>query len=170
MILTLSILEKNFNRQLTSKSTKSKKSNRSGRSGKKDDKKSEEKKKADEEDAKSAKSGLKEAGKHTDQDGVTIDKDTIGTKDGSAEPTIKEKGWFTKQNIQNFLHFYFQEKIKNEKIHMIVGQAYLNFLQGLEKPMQLNEMRNMKEPNYTKLRELLRNPENFGDNVLKVFA
>mmetsp|Transcript_12835 Transcript_12835/g.21718 ORF Transcript_12835/g.21718 Transcript_12835/m.21718 type:complete len:236 (-) Transcript_12835:78-785(-) len=33
--------------------------------------------------------------------------------------------------------------------------------------MKLNEMRNMKEPNYTKLRNILRTPETYGDQVLK---
>jgi hypothetical protein len=43
IILVLSIIEKNFNRQLTSKSTKSKKSSKSSKSGaKKEDKKTEE--------------------------------------------------------------------------------------------------------------------------------
>lgn len=37
MVLTLSIIEKNFNRQLTSKSSKSKKSSKSGKSSKKAD-------------------------------------------------------------------------------------------------------------------------------------
>jgi len=44
------------------------------------------------------------------------------------------------------------------------------FLEGLERPIKLNEMRVMKEPNYSKLREILRDPRLYGDPLLKVFA
>jgi len=36
--------------------------------------------------------------------------------------------------------------------------------------MKLNEMRNMKEPNYSKLRAVIRDPKYFGDPVLKALA
>lgn len=36
--------------------------------------------------------------------------------------------------------------------------------------MKLNEMRNMKEPNYTKLREVLRDPRLYGDPIMRIFA
>ena len=99
IIITLSIIEKNFNRQLTSKSTKSKKSNKSGKSKKTDDKKSqkddEESKKKEEDDGKSQGAG---DGAKTDADGSTIMQEKQEF-DPTADPTIKEKGWFTKQNI-----------------------------------------------------------------------
>lgn len=41
-------------------------------------------------------------------------------------------------------------------MHLVVDQSVEKFLNGLEKPMQLNEMRVMKEPNYGKFRELIR--------------
>ena len=36
--------------------------------------------------------------------------------------------------------------------------------------MQLNEMRNMKEPNYSKLRAILRDTTQYGDRVLRFLA
>jgi len=36
--------------------------------------------------------------------------------------------------------------------------------------MKLNEMRNMKEPNYSKLRSVLRDPRLYGDPIMRVFA
>lgn len=167
MILTLSILEKHFNRQLTSKSSKSKGSKRSGKSGSR---------KAKEDDAKSHKSGASAKSGKKSEVGEESKHSEVGTpakgKDDSkldflSEPTIKEKGWWNKEMIQNFIHTYIQDKKKTEKIHMVVGHAYEQFLGGLEKaPMKLNEMRNMKEPNYSKLRSIIRDPSKFGDPVL----
>lgn len=80
---------------------------------------------------------------------------------------MRERGWFTRQNIQSFLHFMISEKLNAPKMQMVIGQSYETFIEGLEKPMKLNEMRNMKEPNYSKLRALLRDPECYGDPVLR---
>lgn len=49
---------------------------------------------------------------------------------------------------------------------MVVGHAYMKFISNLEKPMKLNEMRNMKEPNYSIIREILRDPKKYGDITL----
>jgi hypothetical protein len=50
----------------------------------------------------------------------------------------------------------------------VVGHAYGKFLSGLQpKPMALNEMRNMKEPNYSRLREVVRDPRLYGDPLLR---
>ena len=38
------------------------------------------------------------------------------------------------------------------------------------KPMALNEMRNMKEPNYSKIREIIRDPRLFGDPLMRKLA
>jgi hypothetical protein len=51
----------------------------------------------------------------------------------------------------------------HDKIQLVIGHAYNKFISNLEKPMKLNEMRNMKEPNYSKIREILRNPKLYGD-------
>jgi len=171
LILTLSILEKHFNRQLTSKSSKSKGSKRSGKSGSR---------KAKDGDAVSHKSGASgksgkksevgEESKHSEAGTPAKDKDASKLS-FTAEPTIKEKGWWNKEMIQSFIHTYIQDKKKTEKIHMVVGHAYEQFLQGLEKaPMKLNEMRNMKEPNYSKLRSVIRDPSKFGDPVLTLLS
>lgn len=172
LILTLSILEKHFNRQLTSKSSKSKGSKRSGKSG--------SRKAKDGDDAKSHKSGASgksgkksevgEESKHSEAGTPAKDKDASKLS-FTAEPTIKEKGWWNKEMIQSFIHTYIQDKKKTEKIHMVVGHAYEQFLNGLEKaPMKLNEMRNMKEPNYSKLRSVIRDPSKFGDPVLTLLS
>ena len=50
---------------------------------------------------------------------------------------------------------------------LTVPHEYISFIEGLEKPMKLNEMRNMKEPNYSKLRGILRDPALYGDLVLR---
>jgi hypothetical protein len=51
---------------------------------------------------------------------------------------------------------------------LTVGSAYEKFLGGLEKAMKVNEMRLMKEPNYSKLRATIRNPVLNGDCMLRV--
>jgi hypothetical protein len=53
--------------------------------------------------------------------------------------------------------------MKCEKFVLTVGHAIEDFLTGLEKPLTLNEMRVMREPNYSKFRELLADPANWDD-------
>lgn len=150
---------------MTSKSTKSKKSSKSSKSGakKEDSKKTEEEAKQPTEEGKSQGG---ETGK-TEGDGAAAAGEPPNP---GAEPVVKEKGWFTKQNIQNFIHYFIGEKAKAEKLSLVVGHAYQRFLEGLERPMKLNEMRNMKEPNYSKLRETVRDPRLYGDPIMRVFA
>ena len=57
-----------------------------------------------------------------------------------------------------------------DKIQMVIGHAYMKLISGLEKPMKLNEMRNMKEPNYSRIREILRDPKKYGDLTLAKMA
>lgn len=151
LIITLSILEKNYNRQLTTGSRKSKASKKSGASSRKRS-----------EDAK----------KKTEEDEKSMAKTEGGASAAvSVEPKIAENGWFTKQNIQNFIHeFVNGDAMKVEKMPMVVGMAYQQFLGNLEKKMALNEMRNMKEPNYSKLRTILRDTTQYGDRVLRLLA
>lgn len=52
--------------------------------------------------------------------------------------------------VQNFLFLYIDTKMRTEKLHLQVGKAFEDFLNGLEKPLQLNEMRVMKEANYVR--------------------
>jgi hypothetical protein len=154
---------------LTSKSTKSKKSSKSSKSGaKKEEKKTEEESKHATEEAKSQADGASK----TDREGAAAsEKGAAGViENPGAEPVIKEKGWFTKQNVQNFIHYFIGEKAKAEKLTLVVGHAYQKFIEGLERPMKLNEMRIMKEPNYTKLREVLRDPRLYGDSIMRAFA
>lgn len=150
---------------MTSKSRQSKKSSKSSKS--KDKEKKDEEKKKEEEDAKSRKS----EGAKTDRDSTKGEATSAyNSFNPSVEPNIKEKGWWTKSNVQNFIHHYIGERLTVEKMQLIVGPAYQKFLEGLEKPMKVNEMRNMKEPKYSKLRETIRNPKNYGDPVMKFFA
>lgn len=84
MVLVLSIMERNWNRKLTSTSQKSKGSRRSGTS------KAQSK---PDEDAKSNKSGKKsEAGRSE----KSSPEKQMGPYDPSVEPECKEKGWFSK--------------------------------------------------------------------------
>jgi len=154
---------------LTSKSTKSKKSSKSSKSGaKKEEKKTEDDAKQPTEEGKSQHGDAS----RTDREGAAASEKGAGgvLENPGAEPVIKEKGWFTKQNVQNFLHYFIGEKAKAEKLTLVIGHAYQKFLEGLEKPMKLNEMRNMKEPNYSKLREVLRDPRLYGDPIMRAFA
>jgi hypothetical protein len=80
----------------------------------------------------------------------------------------KDNNIASNEVIQTYIHQYVLEKLKSEKMHIIVDKAAEKFLNGLEKPMQLNEMRVMKEPNYGKFRDILKHLENQGDPVLKV--
>ena len=69
--------------------------------------------------------------------------------------------------VQNFLFLYIDSKMKTEKFTFLVGNIVEEFLASLPNPLQLNEMRVMKEQNYIKFRELLSDPNSYGDEVLK---
>ena len=56
--------------------------------------------------------------------------------------------------------------MKTEKINLLVGNAVEEFLGSLPQPLKLNEMRIMKENNYTKFRSILSDPEMYGDEIL----
>ena len=57
--------------------------------------------------------------------------------------------------MQGFISTYISEKLKSEKLGMQVDARYEKFLNALANPLQLNEMRTMKEDNYNGLRKLL---------------
>ena len=59
--------------------------------------------------------------------------------------------------VQNFLYSFILEKIKTEKLSMQVDHRFEKYLNNLANPLQLNEMRTMKEEKYTDLRTLLSN-------------
>lgn len=57
--------------------------------------------------------------------------------------------------IQKFIYDYVLERLKSDKLSIQVDAAYQNFLQKLPAPLAINEMRTIKEPNYSALREIL---------------
>lgn len=58
--------------------------------------------------------------------------------------------------IQTFIYMYVLEKLKVEKLSIQVDPKFEQFLNNLGTPLELNQMRTMKLPNWEKLRELLR--------------
>lgn len=91
---------------------------------------------------------------------------------GAAKVAEKNKiaDFFEPRVIQNFLFTFIETKLKTERFTLMVGKAYEQFLLTLEKPLQLNEMRVMKENNYAKLRQVLSDPELYGDEVLALMS
>lgn len=71
--------------------------------------------------------------------------------------------------MQNFIHDFIAEKLKTEKLSVVVGHAYEKFLGSLERgPLKLNEMRPLREPNYSRLRAILRDPSCQGDGAFSL--
>lgn len=68
--------------------------------------------------------------------------------------------------VQHFIYTYINEKLKTEKLWLHVSAEFEEFLNSLSVPLQLNEMRTMKEHNYEKFRELLRT--HIGSPALKL--
>jgi Radial spoke protein 3 len=91
---------------------------------------------------------------------------------GAAKIAEKNKitDFFEPRVIQNFIFTFIETKLKTEKFTFMVGIEYEQFLNSLEKPLQLNEMRAMKESNYIKFRQLLSDPSKYGDEVLSLMA
>lgn len=67
--------------------------------------------------------------------------------------------------IQSFLYNYIGEKMRTETINIQVSQAYADFLNDLPLPLDLQEMRTLKEKKYDELRALLY--KEMGGQVLK---
>ena len=78
----------------------------------------------------------------------------------------KLEDFLTPNVVQNFIFNYIDQKMKTEKFTFMVGKQIETFLNTLEKPLQLNEMRVMKEANYQKFRSLLSDVSVYGDEVL----
>lgn len=84
-----------------------------------------------------------------------------------AESGIRSERRLINANIiQEFLYNYIQEKLKSEILIMNVSRSFEQFLFKLEKKMQLNEMRYMKEDKYLKFREII--SKELADPVLEV--
>jgi hypothetical protein len=78
----------------------------------------------------------------------------------------KIEEFLTPNVIQNFLFNFIDQKMRTDKFTLLVGKQIEHFLNTLEKPLQLNEMRVMKEANYQKFRSLLSDISVYGDEVL----
>ena len=91
-------------------------------------------------------------------------------KDGvsQAESIIEQEHQILdKQKIQKFIYDYILEKQKVEKMSIQVDPEFEHYLKnGLKVPLELNNMRTMKEPNYSAFRELIR--EKAGGYVLNM--
>lgn len=70
------------------------------------------------------------------------------------------------QVVQNFIYIYVNEKLKSEKLALQVDSRFEKFLNNLANPLQLNEMRTMKEGNYETIRDIL--DKYMGSPVLKL--
>lgn len=78
----------------------------------------------------------------------------------------KIEDFLTPNIVQNFLLNFIDQKMRTERFTLLVGKEIETFLNTLEKPLQLNEMRVMKEANYQKFRSLLSDVSIYGDEVL----
>ena len=59
------------------------------------------------------------------------------------------------QVVQQFIFTYIQEKLKTDKFSLLTDSRYEKFLQSLPSPLELNQMRKMKEDKYLFMRKLL---------------
>lgn len=167
IIIVLSIMERNFNRQLTSKS---KKSNRSGRSRKSADK-NKSGAESGKEDATSHKSGKSGAEEEKKSEAAVSEKMKPADIDYSVEPNYIEKGWFDRAHVQQFLQAYIGEKLRSPQLQLVVGHAYEKFISSLPQPLPMNQTRkNMRDEAYKNLRQILRTPSKFGDPVFATLA
>jgi hypothetical protein len=59
--------------------------------------------------------------------------------------------------VQKFLYEYIETKLKTERLSIQIDPMIEHFMKtGLRVPLELNQIRTMKEPNYSEFRELLR--------------
>ena len=81
---------------------------------------------------------------------------SAGQKSEGASSQVPRK-ILNPQVVQNFIYVYILEKLKSEKLSMLVDSRYEKYLNNLPNPLQINEMRTMKEEKYTELRTLISN-------------
>lgn len=67
----------------------------------------------------------------------------------------QDRMFFNPPTIQGFIYNYIGEKLKTERIQFVVDHRFESFINSLPVPLNLNEMRTLKEANYSKLRALL---------------
>jgi hypothetical protein len=87
-----------------------------------------------------------------------------GLKDSQAELPEQEKEKepevvhqiLNNPNIQRFIYDYILEKLKAEKLTIQVDPQFEEFLRNLKVPLELNQMRTMKEDNYNTFRDIIR--------------
>ena len=60
------------------------------------------------------------------------------------------------KHVQRFLYDFLNEKLKPEKLSIQVDPEFEHMLKTLKVPLELNQIRTMKEPNYSLLRDLIR--------------
>lgn len=68
--------------------------------------------------------------------------------------------------IQNFIYTYIGEKLKTETLPFLVDHRFEDFLLSLSTPLALNQMRTMKEPNYSNFRKII--SKHIGNPVLQL--
>eukprot|EP00347_Sterkiella_histriomuscorum_P006020 403354377 len=80
----------------------------------------------------------------------------------------KEQEFLNPKVVQNFIFLYIDAKMRAEKLFLQVGKTVEDFLASLEKPLQLNEMRVMKDANYQRFRQILSDTTLYGDEILQI--
>jgi len=76
-----------------------------------------------------------------------------------------DRMFFNPPTIQSFIYNYIGEKLKTDRIQLLVDHRFENFLNSLPVPLPINEMRTLKELNYNKMRALL--TKHVGNPVLE---
>lgn len=84
------------------------------------------------------------------------------------ETVEEEHEVLDKAKIQRFMYDYVNEKLKTERLPIQVAPEYEIFLHNLLVPLELNQIRTMKEFKYVAARELLR--KNCGGIVMELIA
>lgn len=102
------------------------------------------------------------------QKSVNVDDAKSARSDAKSEGGVSEtpRKILNPEVVQTFIYTYILEKLKSEKFALCVDGRYEKFLNGLANPLQLNEMRTMKQDKYEQLRELLSNF--LGSPVLRI--
>ena len=74
--------------------------------------------------------------------------------------------FFNKKGVMNFLVNYISNQMKCETFPFLVSHFVPDFMSHFRKPLPLNEIFKMPNRQFDDFRELIRKPENYGDEVL----
>lgn len=101
---------------------------------------------------KSGRSGSRPRSEASQKSGGAKSQKSGGGEKSEGQESEIPRQILNQQVVQNFIYTYIQEKLKTEKMSMLTDCRLEKFLNSLPNPIELNQMRTMKDEKYEAMR------------------